>query len=232
MAEIKDPHLHIEFFADARMDPRASEEAGRPMFRDVEMVRIRFAGDRRREHVAPAHEPFQMERGSGRHMTYAERFRDHYEAFKRDAAAAVTGTPIRMMPGLTPSKLRELEAAAITTVEALAALPDRIIGKMGMGARDLTERARAFLEQADQSAAVSAAQAENADLRERLARLESLMSSPPQVEPFEADDPASWDDDALRAYLTERGASPRANAARDKMIEAVRAFMADEQVAA
>lgn len=230
MAEVRDPHLHVTFFLQGRPDPKASREAGRPMFRDVEMCRIRFSGDRKKELVAPAHEPFQMRREDGQHMTYAERYPDHYAAFLKNKADAITGTPVSMLPGLTPSKVRELEASNIVTVEALAALPDRVIGKMGMGARELVERAKGFLDNARDNAATDAIRAENAELRERMARLEAMLSAPAAELQT---GPETMTTDELRAYLDERGVTPRANASREKLIEAVVALMADdEQVAA
>lgn len=45
MADQKPSQARPEFFVEARRDKKASEEAGRPIFKDVEMVRVRFAGD-------------------------------------------------------------------------------------------------------------------------------------------------------------------------------------------
>ena len=66
--------LHVEFFTDAREDKKASRAAGRPIYKDVELVRIKFPGDNKRMLVAPANDPSVMDKGSGRHITYAERF--------------------------------------------------------------------------------------------------------------------------------------------------------------
>ena len=53
-AEEDKVRVHVEFFQDAVQDPAASREAGRPVFKDMDMVRIRIPGDKGTVMVAPA----------------------------------------------------------------------------------------------------------------------------------------------------------------------------------
>lgn len=212
---LQDPHLHIEFFSQPERDPKASREEGRPIFRERELVRIKFVGDRKRELVAPAHEPFQMEQQSGMHMTYAERFPEHYAAFKATAASLDFGTPLAMLTSLTSSRIAELQVSAVTTVESLAAVSDSHLAKLGPTTRREREQAQDWLSRVREGAAVNRAAEENASLKERLAALEAKLAALP------SQDSTEMSDDQMRAYLAERGVPVRANASREKMREAI-----------
>lgn len=220
---VTEPHLHITFFSDPVRDGKASREEGRPVFKEVEFARIKYVGNRKNELVARAHEKFIMAAGSGDHLTYAERFPDHYAAFRAGAAQANIGMPLDMLTFLTPSRRAELAVANITTVEGLAAVSDRDLSNMGQSTRREREQAQEWLAKADRGAEVNLIAAENAELRARLERLE-MRQQPVEVT---ANDPEGWTDEQLREYLTENGAAPRANAARDKMVEAARLIAAE-----
>lgn len=231
MADQKPSQARPEFFVEARRDKKASEEAGRPIFKDVEMVRVRFAGDAKRELVAPAHEKFKLAPGGGHMLSYAEVWPDHYEAFKKGHDALASGTLIDLLPGLRPSQIAAFKAQGVPTIEALAALPDRTIAKIGPGTRDLVEQARAYLDEAHDRAAASAARAESDALKARVAELEALIAGKAGT-PQKGDDVSAMSDDELRAFLNDRGISPRANASREKLEAAVRDVMASEAEAA
>lgn len=223
----KEAHAYIEFYLEAMPDAAASRDAGRPMFKDVEMVSIKLVGDPANNLVARAHEKFQFvsdprDAAGGRYITYAERYPDHYSAFLRDAQAAEEGTPLEHLPFMTKSQIAEFKAQNIRTVEGLAGLADRLL--KGMGWRAMREQAKVWIEEADKMAAVTRVNAENDGLRARLAALEAKIAATPAAP---ADDIDGWTDDALRAYLEGRGISPRANAAHDKLVAAARDVMAE-----
>lgn len=226
MAEVKHPHLHITFYMDAAKDHAKSRDEGRPIFTDVEMVQIKFVGDNKRELHAPAHERFMLG-DDGDHITYAQAYPDHYAAFKAKNSAALTGTPLTELPFLSQSKRKELEAINIMNAEGLAGLNHSQIKRLGMGGRELVEQAQSWLEGASNSAAVAKANAERDAMAARIAALEARLQGEP-IPAKASDDPDGWDVDRLKEYLSERGVSVRANQARDKLIEAVRAFMLEE----
>jgi hypothetical protein len=76
-------HLHVTFFSEAVENPKRSAAEGKVCFDDVEFVRIKFVGDTKNELVAPAHSKSVFDSEQRRYLTYAERFPQHYEAFKR-----------------------------------------------------------------------------------------------------------------------------------------------------
>lgn len=189
-----DATLAVEFFLDAIENGAKSREANRPIFDDVEMVRIRFPGDGKRELVAPAHEMHYVSHAREQ-MTYAERFRGSYEAFKDGVADFMSGTPLSAVAFLTPSQRSEMKALNILTVEQLAGLPDRDIRRVGMHARDLVEKAKDYLSSSKDSTEI-------AELRRQLAELQAGQQSQaePAADPFEG-----LEDDDLRNMIRDAG---------------------------
>lgn len=207
--------IHVEFFTEARKNERKSAEKGRPVFDDVEKFRVRWVGDRNRVLVGFAHQPTFYSREHGRHISYAERFPKIYEAFKASAAAAEPGTPLAVLPGIPESKLAELKAQNVRTVENLAALADRTLTKLGPGFREFRDQAQAYLARVSDDAATT-------KLEARIRELEAMLAQD-KAEPAEGDRFDDMSDDALRGFIEDRtGASPRKNAARDKLLAAAR----------
>ena len=141
-------HLHIEFFHKPMEQRAESEEKGRPVFKNVEMVKILFVGDKKNSLVAPAHSMSYCPEQK-RQMTYADRFPRHYEAFKREEEVPVDGTPLSELPGMIASRVAEMKRANVHTIEQLASLDGPTLQKLGMGARGLKHRAEDWLRNAE-----------------------------------------------------------------------------------
>lgn len=151
-----DDKLFVHFYRRAAHNERRSQEAGRPIFDEVEMVRIVVPGAR--DEV-------------DKPVTDAERsrFGAKYQLFRTaGAAAAPAGTPLEEWPGLSVSQIAELRAVGVTTVEALAGLSTDQAARFPNGV-ELVARAAAFLEHAQDSSTVTRLAAENARLRAQLA---------------------------------------------------------------
>lgn len=220
-------HLHVEFFTDAVKNERVSAEEGRPIFEDVEFVRIKFAGDKHNELVAPAHS-----HGSVRNpetnvpLTYAQQFYKHYDVFLRNSEMRGAGTPLEEI-GLSQARIRELNGSNVYTVEALAGLDGTLLQKLGMGARELKTKAESYLAKARDNAGFNKLEQENADLRARLERMEQmLMTKEPDAPVVEPDRDlsqspfADWDADTIKLWLEEQGGpKPHHNAGIKKLIE-------------
>ncbi len=220
--------VHVTFFNKAFPHKGKSAEAGRPIFVDKEMVEIRFPGDNKRVHVAPANEKAQMEPGTSRRVEYIERFPEHYARFKTGEAQGQIGTPLSEMPFLTEGRRKELKAVNIHTAETLAALPDREIQKLGIGIRALVEQARSFIELADSSAPTTKLAAENEELRERMARLEAMLAGKPAPVLKQSENFDRWQDPDIKAFLKDAtGALPKGNPKHETLVrlaeEAVKA---------
>jgi cell division protein FtsB len=218
MADEQRPHLHVEFYMDTREIPNKSREAGRPIYEDIEMVKIRFAGDKYNVHVAPANEyGAKRDPMTNQRLTYAQQFPEHYRAFKDGIEFHGSGTPLSEAPFLTMAKRKELEAANVFTLEALAGLDGTFLQKLGMGARELKNQAEAYLETAKGTAVATKLAAENEAMKAQMEALKAQMaeliaakggdSGTIAVEP-QATGPSpfdSWDDETIRLWIEEQG---------------------------
>lgn len=219
-------HLHVEFFMDSKYNKRKSAEQGRPVYDDIEKVRIRIAGDPKSTLIAPAkstsavRDPVTNER-----LTYAQLHHGPYEAFKRNEEYRGTGTPLSELSFVTVAKRKELEALNIFTAEALAQLDGANLQRLGMGGRELKTQAEAWLSKAMGSADVTRLSAENEALKARLDAMEAMMNGNPNVPQEEkaGDPPASpfadWDDDTIRTWIVEQGGdNPHHKCSHDTLV--------------
>ena len=107
-----------------------------------------------------------------------------YEQYLQQNEMPPMGTPIRGFMLLQPSEQQRCLSANILTVEDLASANEQAIGRIGMGARALSEKAAAWLRtRGDGSAQVASEninlKIENEQLKEQLA---SALDSIKQLE--------------------------------------------------
>lgn len=146
--------IFAEFFLEPVEQSFLSREEGRPVFKDVEHVRILIAGDAKSEVVQEVTDQHKA------------RFPQAYAAFKNNLdQIEATGTPLKHWPAMTPATIKNFAAQNIHTVEQLAAVTDAALQTLGMGARDWRERAKAFLATAKDTAAAQKLASENEALR-------------------------------------------------------------------
>lgn len=150
------PRFHLE----VEPDHENSAKEGRPIFKEVEMVELRFAGNNL--YIPDV-------RVTNEHR---QKFPAAYAAFKNDGSLHVEGTPLKEWPAIRPTQIAEFNAMNIYTVENLAAVDDSGIQRMGMGGRMFREKARAFIEQAKGNAPLEKMAADKAALEERFATLQ------------------------------------------------------------
>ena len=166
-----DSKLFVQFYVKAVMNNFKSAEAGRPVFDEKDFIRIIVPGDRNTvvdTVVTPE---------------YAHRFRSRYDAFKRNQAEPVTGTPLAIWPHISVGMRAELAASHVTTVEQLAELPDGLAQRF-MGINSLREKAKVFLKNAEDGSAASKLQHELEQrdneievLKRQMAELQATMAS-------------------------------------------------------
>ena len=96
--------------------------------------------------------------GDGSFPTLPERFAKQWQQFLNKQEQTHDGTPLEMWPGLTKIQVLELKGAKIHTVEQLGMLPDSTLQNVGMmDARGLRDRAKAYMDNAENGAALSSA---------------------------------------------------------------------------
>jgi hypothetical protein len=195
--------LIVPFFKTiAEKDEAASKREGRPIYKDVEVVEIRIAGDRNFAPVFPAHSMWK--RIDGDEVTYAERFADAYARFAEGREQIADGTPLSELPFLTEAKRATLRALKVYTAEALASLDGKPLKNLGGDGRELKNQAQAYLDNAKGGAQSVALAAEVEALKAQLAELQGKDAV--------ADDAESDEKETLKAQIAEiSGSRPRGN---------------------
>lgn len=135
------------FYRDKDLNGFKSNEAGRPVFDDVERVEIIVPGEK----LSMAVERVKQ--------THRDRWPTQYAAFKANLEVAAEGWPLEEWPPLSPAQVANLKSLNIATVEQLAQISDTALDKIGMGARSLRDKAQAALSNATAGEALGKATA-------------------------------------------------------------------------
>jgi len=77
-------------------------------------------------------------------------YKQAFEAYKLGEELPVNGTPIKSWPMLTPAQIKMVLQANVRTVQDLANANEDAIAAIGMGARSFKEKAKIWLESANQ----------------------------------------------------------------------------------
>jgi hypothetical protein len=151
------------FYIDAVEDPVASASEGRPIYRDQEFVRILIAGDGKTEIIHKASDKLK------------QKYREQYQTWKATQQQTTIGTPLEQWPGASVSFIKTCKAMNVYSVEALASLGDAHLSNLGMGARDMQARARAWLAVAKDGAETERLAAENNRLQDQITNLQKQI---------------------------------------------------------
>jgi hypothetical protein len=155
-----DAKLFVQFYRKPVIQPVASQEAGRAVYKEIDFIKIVTPGDKLSIVDRPVNE---MD---------ARRFADRYAKWKAGAGNVVEGTPIASLPKMTPAKVEEYKFFNIHTVEQLAEAADNV-GQKFFGFQEDKRSAKAFLELAKGNAPIEKMQAE---LKERDAKIDELQA--------------------------------------------------------
>ena len=162
-----DENLYVEFYSRAVKQEFASQEAGRPIFADVTYVKIFTPSDQLTQIDTIARDDHKA------------RFPRQWAHFmnRMNGQEQVVGTPVSAWTLLTPANAEELRALKFYTVELIANANDMQMQRIGMIAgmspHSLRDKARAFLNLANDSAEEAKREAELSALREENERIKA-----------------------------------------------------------
>jgi hypothetical protein len=153
-------HLLVHFTMEAVKNPLRSKEAGRPIYENVEFIRIFTPKDKDTVIHRQATEEDR------------QRFAAEYNRWLQKREAPETGIPLSSWAAVDRAQVQELGELKppVRTVEGLAKLSDALAAKFPE-LEALRQRARDYLEQAEGAAPVEKLRAE---LQERDAELQQL----------------------------------------------------------
>ncbi|MGI9338549.1 MAG: hypothetical protein ACR2P4_08585 [Gammaproteobacteria bacterium] len=162
-----DQGILVEFYKDVK--------SGKPY------VSMRFAGDK---HTDVRREVRESDK---------RRFPMHWKAFEEGTSQFEGQTTIEELPFVDEAARMHLKALHIFTAESLASVSDGNLKNIGMGARDLRQKAQKFLEEKAKSAGYDELKAkeaqyesDKAEMQARIAELEAQFSKPKRGRPPKA----------------------------------------------
>jgi hypothetical protein len=126
-----DRKLFVVFYKDVVKNEVKSTEAGRPIFDEVDLVKIITPGSRD-SFVGDATEQYQ------------HRFPQQWARYKAGKSQEMSGTPLNQLPWLGVGQIAEFNGVGCHTVEQLVGMPDSISQKF-MGHHAIKQRAQQYL---------------------------------------------------------------------------------------
>ena len=162
-----DARLAVQFYKKSLKQDIASDEAGRPIFKEFDFVRIMIPGDNLTEIDTYAQE------------SHKQRFPRQWAHYQNQVSSHedIVGTPLDQWPQVTRSQAEELRGLKFHTVEAIADCSDQQLQRIGMVAgmspHNFRLKAKAFLNLATDSAEVAQREAELQALKEENAKIKS-----------------------------------------------------------
>ena len=161
--QAKETGIYPEFSIKVVQNNFKTLQEGRPIFDEIEWVKIRVAGDRNN---VVEHKVGEADK---------HRFAPYYEAFRAGEKVSESGTPVEHWPMISRSQAATLKHLNIFTVEALAELSDQGMNNIGMGGREMVNKAQAFLEAASATAMPQHLAVENERLKNQMEDLQRQM---------------------------------------------------------
>lgn len=174
---------HIRFETRSEEDRAESIAQERKVYKDVDWIIVTPHGSRdsSENHAAQwiANKQSQAEQGNY-DIEWVQKFRRMYEMYKEGKELPVDGTPLAMLPHLfSPAEIANCKSLHVLSLETLATANEETIARLGMGGRELKNRAQEAVKHAStgsgEAIKVSALQAENADLKTRVTDLEHVI---------------------------------------------------------
>lgn len=167
----------IVFEQRAIEDRNASIAAGGLVMRDVDYVIVRQVGCKDTVEKEAEGWLVDIEKAAAQGTypgEWVRHFREKYQAFKAGQAEPELGLSVRQWPSLSKAQAENLIAAGVRTVEDVATMNEQTMQRVGMGARELQRKARAYVDSRETNKAAEQIAALQADLENRDATITSL----------------------------------------------------------
>lgn len=173
-----DKLLHVEFYMHAPVDPNKSrEENKKVLMPEQPFIRIMKPGDNTSIIETPVRDDHKA------------RFPDKWLYFQMqqgmvDGGKDVPGWKVEEWSFLTPEQVHELKYLRFYTVEQIAGASDAQVQRMGVGGLGMRVEARKALQEkvgAGINAELAKKDAEIADMKARMERLEALLTKPAET---------------------------------------------------
>ena len=158
-----DRKLFVVFYRDVQKNELKSIEAGRPIFDEVDLIKIITPGSRDSFVGIADHE-------------YQQRFPTHWARYKQGKSQEISGTPLNQLPWLGISQIAEFNAVGCHTVEQLVGMSDQLSQKF-MGHHAVKQRAAQYLNLAKENAPLMKMEAELKKRDDEIAQLQETVNA-------------------------------------------------------
>lgn len=152
-------NLYVRFYQDKFLMGYLSEQAGHPVYQDMDFVEIMTPGDMNNIIQRPVTDKD------------IKQFSALYKSYKEGLEAPVDGIPLEAWPRLTSASVANYKAMGVKTVENVANMSDQVCNKVSMGAMADRTAAKAYIALAKDTALV---QKQALELERRDAKIEEL----------------------------------------------------------
>ena len=169
-----DRPAYVRFERIAIEDVQATLAAGHYVAKDVDMALITppYSKDVMKYKVKAWFDILEQDvRNNRMPQAWLDRYKEAYAAFQKGQDLPLTGSPIKGWGIISPAQQETLIKMSVLTVEDLAAMNDEGIKRIGMGAIDLKNKAKAWLSQLNDTGALALQMAE---LQKQFANLEAV----------------------------------------------------------
>lgn len=160
-------------------DRTATMAAGHYVSRTVDYAIVRQSGDKNSNETEVGEWLDRISRNPGYPREWVDGFRKAYELWKNGQDAPLNGYPIREWGGISPDQREMLLQLTVCTVEDLAAANESTLQRIGMGSRELKQKAQAWLDTSKNVGKVveqiGAVQVENAELKRQIEELRAFV---------------------------------------------------------
>jgi hypothetical protein len=158
-----DERLYVVFYPRTELNGFESKKEGRPIYHDVDYVRIHIPGDK--------FTIIDKKVGDEERTRFPQQWA-RYASTKTNSAPE--GFPLAEWAMITRSQAEELKHFHVFTVEQLATLPDQY-GQRFQGFFELRRKAIAYLAQAKDESFAAKVAVENDDLRKQIETQQQMM---------------------------------------------------------
>lgn len=160
-----DNRMVVWFFKKSEQNNFLSQQEGRPIFEGKDFVHIQQPGERD-----------SVEREA--RWDDKQRWERKWDAYQAGLEQQQSGTPTATLFPVNPETVDMLRALKVTTAEQLADMTEQGISRLGLGGRQLVQKAKDFLEASKGMASAHALQKQIDDkddqIRQLLQRVDAL----------------------------------------------------------
>jgi len=175
--EARRPHVRFETKAEAYVDAD-----GHMQHRNKYFVTVTPAGGNGKDQLYQVAEDWlnglrqkAMNQGSmdsELYMSWHGHFANMFDLFKQGEEMTTDGTPLRACMAFNPAQIAAAESVKIFSLEAMAGASESEITAIGIGGRDMKNKAEKVIEQLSEGRVAE----ENAALRLKLSQMEERMA--------------------------------------------------------